>query len=200
MKLQLRGLVPVVAGAVLIPAGAQAFLIEQNANDFGSGRTIGLDQGFAVFSPFDVTAGWHVTSIGVDGFEVIGGNSGGFNGDLYVDDGTGNFADETTSLVTVFFDFNGPSGQSNWTDAAVDMDLAVGRYWLKLHTDDPTHWSANYFSDTGLTNGYSTDNTGAIYPAGGATALRIDGEAVPETATVLAVVAGLGLLVARRRK
>jgi hypothetical protein len=74
MKLQLRGLVPVVAGAVLIPAGAQAFLIEQNANDFGSGRTIGLDQGFAVFSPFDVTAGWNFTSIGVDGFEVIGLN------------------------------------------------------------------------------------------------------------------------------
>lgn len=198
MKLRALTLVGVLVG---VPLSGNAYLLLQSASGFGSGRTIGTSGLWRVYIPFDVAApGWSITTIGVDGWEIQDPGNTGFTGTLLPDDGSGTTANDAAPIASATLDFNGPAGQSNWTDAAYNVVVGPGRYWLRLTPPSSAHWSANYFATSGLT-GYSIEGaTGSRYSAGGPTTVRVDGTVVPEPATLLAIGAGLAALAARRRK
>ncbi len=184
-----------------VPLSGNAYLLLQSASGFGSGRTIGTSGLWRVYIPFDVAApGWSITTIGVDGWEIQDPGNTGFTGTLLPDDGSGTTANDAAPIASATLDFNGPAGQSNWTDAVYNVVVGQGRYWLRLTPPSSAHWSANYFATSGLT-GYSIEGaTGSRYSAGGPTTVRVDGTVVPEPATLLAIGAGLAALAARRRK
>ncbi|KAA0225204.1 PEP-CTERM sorting domain-containing protein [Fimbriimonadia bacterium ATM] len=198
--MKLRGLL--LAGVLVgVPLSGNAYLLLQSASGFTSGRTIGTADLWRVYIPFDVASpGWSITTIGVDGWEITDPGNTGFTGTLLPDDGSGTTANDAAPIASATHDFNGGAGQSNWTDAAYNVVVGPGRYWLRLTPPSGSHWSANYFATSGLV-GYSIrGSTGERFGAGSPTTIRVDGTVVPEPATLLAVGAGLAALAARRRK
>jgi hypothetical protein len=193
----------VVMMAGLVPGVSHAFLLEQPARGFGTGRTIsgtGVAQGWMVFQPFDVPApGWDVTTIGMDGWTVQDPGQVGFTGTLFPDDGTGNAPNEASPIASaVYFQSSDPNS-SHWVDRPFNVTLFPGRYWMRWSANDANHWSAIYLSNVGLPSWSRRLSDGARFNAG-PTTLRIDGTIIPEPATAIALALGVSLVAIRRKR
>lgn len=193
-----------LAGASLAPSVSQAFLLNQPASGFGSGRTISgrnVAQGWIVFQAFDVPApGWNVTTIGMDGWTVQDPGQVGFTGTLFPDDGTGTAPNETAPIGSAVYFQSGDAQSSHWVDRPFNVTLLPGRYWMRWSANDDNHWSAIYHSNLGIPSWSRRISDGARFNSSQATTLRIDGSVIPEPATVIALATGVSLLALRRKR
>lgn len=185
------------------PVFGSGFLLDNGSLPNGSGRTVSGENvagGWIVYQPFDVTdsPGWHVTSIGVDGWVVTDPRGRGQTGTLYPDDGSGSFPDLNNPLGSAVYFLGDDAFTSNWRDEPFDVNLAPGRYWFVSSPNDPDYWGAIFHAPRGLDSFSENISTGNFFGAG-PTALRIAGEIIPEPATVSMLLVG-GLALLRRRR
>ena len=186
-------------GEWVMPTGA--FLLDNGSFPDGSGRTVSggnISGGWTVFQPFLVTGpGWNVTTIGVDGWNVLDPQGLGMLGTLLPDaagtpDEGNPIASNTYSLATDPFN-------SNWRDEAFNVVLTPGMYWMMWEDNgDADHWSAIFNAPQGLAS-FSRTDAGSIFGSG-PTALRIAGEEVPAPGALGLFVIGLGMTRRRRRR
>ncbi len=98
-------------------ATAGGFLLDNGSNPNGSGRTVSggnIAGGWTVFQPFTVPApGWNVTTIGVDGWNVLDPLGQGMLGTLLPDDGS-EVPDEANPIASAVYHLAGDPFNSNW--------------------------------------------------------------------------------------
>ena len=201
MKGKDLGLGLAMAGLMSAPVLA-GYLVDNGSLPIGSGRTVSgpnIAGGWTVFQPFTVTdaAGWHVNTIGVDGWLVLNPFDNDMLGTLLPDDGFGN-PDEGSPVMKMVFDMtNTDANTSAWVDVIFDVDIGMGDYWMKWEDNgDPDYWAAIYNAPMGE-NSFSRRDDGEVFPSG-PTALRIDGTIIPGPASM--AVLGLALAGVRRRR
>ncbi len=185
-------------GGMVTPTGA--FLLDNGSIADGSGRTVAggnISGGWTLFQPFEVTGpGWNVTTIGVDGWNVLDPLGLGMLGTLLPDAG-GN-PDEGNPIASNTYFLGVDPFNPNWRDEDFDVTLTPGMYWMMWEDNgDAGHWSAVFLAPQGL-NSFSRRDDGAIFGAG-PTALRIAGEEVPAPGVLGLFAIGLGMARRRRR-
>ena len=177
-----------------------SFLLDNGSFANGSGRTVSgpnIAGGWTVFQPFEVTGpGWNVTTIGVDGWNVLDPLGLGMLGTLLPDsDGD---PDEANPIASNTFFLATDANSSNWRDEAFDVTLTPGIYWMMWEDNgDPGFWSAIFKAPQGL-NSFSRTDDGQIFGSD-PTALRIAGEEVPAPGVLGLFAIGLGMTRRRRR-
>ncbi len=187
----------ILDGRILLGNG---FLLDNGSIANGSGRTVSggnIAGGWTVFQPFEVTGpGWNVTTIGVDGWNVLDPQGFGMLGTLLPDaDGD---PDEANPIASNTFFLATDAFNSNWRDESFDVTLTPGIYWMMWEDNgDPGFWSAVFNAPQGL-NSFSRNDAGGIFGSG-PTALRIAGDEIPAPGALGLLVVGLGLARRRRR-
>jgi len=190
--------------ALAIAGSAQAgFLLDYGSpGPYNSGRTVSgnnIAGGWTVFQPFTVTdaAGWSVTTIGVDGWEVQDPLGLGMRGTILPSNG--GVPDEGNPIASAQYQLLPNDGTSNWVDVAFNIILPQGNYFMRWDdANDPDHWSAIFPGASGPGSFSRRESDGALFNAG-VTALRIDGTIAP-TPGALALLGLAGLAGRRRRR
>lgn len=177
------------------------FLLDNGSIPNGRGRTVSgpnIAGGWTVFQPFEVTGpGWNVTTIGVDGWNVLDPQGLGMLGTLLPD--AGGDPDEANPIASTVYHLATDPFNANWQDESFDVTLMPGMYWMMWEDNgDPDHWSAIFLAPQGL-NSFSRNDAGGIFGAG-PTALRIDGTLVPAPGGFGLLVIALGAARRRRRR
>jgi len=139
-----------------------------NAADF-SGRALGVPSQWQVFQPFDVPAGgWCVGEVGVDGYTTNYIGPDGVTLTLFPDNPATQRPDETVTLATTTTDLRFGTNFENWVYAPVNVQLAEGRYWLRIEANDPVNYGGSInHGFSGLpsrSRGSSGNFTGAATP------------------------------------
>ena len=112
------------------PLNAGDFLLNNGSIPDGSGRTVSgenIANVWTVFQPFIVTGpGWNVTTIGVDGWNVVDPLGFGILGTLLPDDGGS--PDEANPIGNAVYHLSTDPFNSNWQDESFDVTLTqIGR-------------------------------------------------------------------------
>ena len=145
------------AGVITGAAHAGTFLLDYGSpGPYNSGRTIAGTNaaggfGFTTFQSFTVTdaAGWNISTIGVDGWNVVDPNNSGFTGTILAVDGNGD-PDENTNLGSGQYFLQTTAGQSNWVDVAFNVVLPQGDYFMRFDSfGDADLHSAVFLGDAG---------------------------------------------------
>ena len=176
------------------------FLLDNGSLANGSGRTVSggnIAGGWTVFQPFEVTGpGWNVTTIGVDGWNVLDPLGFGMLGSLLPDDNGD--PDEANPIASTVYHLATDPFNPNWQDESFDVTLLPGIYWMKWEDNgDPGFWAAIFNAPQGL-NSFSRNDAGGIFGSG-PTALRIAGEEIPGPGVLGLFVIGFGMARRRRR-
>jgi hypothetical protein len=173
-------------------ASADILLDQRPSQATGSGRTVGFSTDFRVFQPFNVSdaAGWNVTSISLDGWNVQG--SGEMTVDILADENSSPLA--STSITFVNTDAN----VSDFRSGALNVNLSGNiQYILRARVTTAGDWNAIYLGSNGL-GSFSRDNAGGNFAAG-PIALYMEGTVLP-TPGALAFMPLAALAIARRRR
>ena len=185
-------------------AGIAGFLLDNGSVANGSGRTVsGADfaGGWEVYQSFTTAPeGWHVTSVGIDGWTFVPASGLGLNGTFYAD--VGGLPDRGNPLFSgeTYHFPNNPFG-SNWQDESWDVNLAGNTtYWFGTTANERNSASAIFMGVQGDPSTSWSISQQRFFNAP-ATALRIDGEVIPEPSTALLLGLGVaGLTAVRRRR
>ena len=184
-----------------VPLQTGDFLLNNGSIPDGSGRTVSgsnIAGGWTLFQPFVVTGpGWNVTTIGVDGWNILNPLGFGMLGTLLPDDNGD--PDEANPIASAVYQLATDSVNSNWRDESFDVTLTPGTYWMMWEDNgDANYWSAVFHATSGL-DSYSRRDDGNEFPDG-PTALRIAGEEVPAPGAIGLFVIALGAAGRRRRR
>lgn len=163
------------ASIVCCPLIARAEVLLDNGSIVGGGRTVSGN--WTIFQPFEVPApGWHVTSVGVDGFYSNDPAGSGMLGSILKDDGTGT-PDEAQPVAEAVFHmglFTSPAS-SQWRYVDFDIDLLPGTYYLRWSDNDQLSYFGSVWRAPQGENSFSRrEDNGQIFPSD-PTALRIEG-------------------------
>lgn len=178
------------------------FLLHNESIPDGSGRTVSgenIASGWTVFQPFVVTGpGWNVTTIGVDGWNILNPLGLDMLGTLLPDDNGD--PDIGNPIASALYDLATDAFGSNWRDESFDVTLTPGTYWMMWEDNgDANYWSAIFHATSGLNSFSVRTSDGNVFPAG-PTALRIAGEEVPAPGALGLFVIALGAARRRRRR
>ena len=183
------------------PMPAGVLLLDNGSIPNGSGRTVsGINTagGWTVYQKFNVPApGWNVTSVGVDGWEVVDPGGVDQTGTICKDNGA-NTADCSSPYGSASHTLGSDPFSSNWSYGAYNVDLPAGDYWYRSSADDAAYWGAIFLGTSGLGSYSVQTSTGGRFDTG-PTALRIEGEILPEPASLGLLALG-GLAALRRRR
>lgn len=136
------------------PCPTRTYFLDQGSNPQVPSRATGCagltsNTCFQVFQPFDVPApGVALGTIGLDGWTSNYANGEGLTAEIFRDDGTGQFADESVALAAVPMQLRFDPDHTNWVYAPLSLALLPGRYWVRLTSNAPT-----YFAGVNVGNG-----------------------------------------------
>lgn len=126
--------------ACLVPR----WFLDQGSNPAVPGRAAGCagttpGTCFQTFQPFDVPApGAAIAAVGLDGWMANRGYGEGLDIELFPDDGTGSFPDETWLLAHTNLELRYDPDHVHWVEAPLPIALDAGRYWLRIGGGGPT--------------------------------------------------------------
>lgn len=129
------------------PCPQRTFFIDYGSNPAVPSRGVGCaaiaqNTCFEAFQPFDVPApGVALGSIGLDGWTSNYALGEGVDVNLFRDDGSGAFPDESVVLAATLVQFRFDPDRTNWVYAPLQVALLPGRYWLRLTANEPAYYA-----------------------------------------------------------
>lgn len=177
------------------------FLLD-HGTDPSTGRTVsGWEApfgGLTVFQPFTVEdPAWQIDTIGLDGGWHGDSDATGFIATLLPD--SGGEPDESSPLAAATFELDEiVAPGSMWKYEVFDVMLTEGSYWLRAAAYTP-HLQAGIFVGLSGEDSISRRGDGGADIHASPIAMRISGVVVPESSTLIVLLAGALALVRRAR-
>lgn len=166
---------PAFALAGLLVPVACAELLLDNGSIIGGGRTVSGN--WTIFQPFTVPEpGWHVTSVGADGFYSNDPAGSGMLASILKDDGTGHPDELQPAAENVIYMayFTSPAS-SQWRYANFDIELLPGQYYMRWADNNQlAYFGTLWRAPMGEPSFSRREDNGQIFPSD-PTALRIEG-------------------------
>lgn len=179
------------------PCLQRTYFLDQGSNPQVPSRGTGCagtaaNTCFQVFQPFDVPApGVALGTIGLDGWTSNYAHGEGLTAEIFRDDGSGQFADESVALAAVPMQLRFDPNRTNWVYAPLSLALLPGRYWVRLTGNAPTYYAGVNVGNAGGLLSKSRSGLGTWFP-GQPIALRLATAPLAASASELSLSSGSG--------